>query len=291
MNYGIASTGFSRKPLAVILAEIEARMVTEFGSGVIQTSQSPLGQINGLMADLVTELWEQAEDVYQSYDPEQAEGTRLDTLGNLRLITRNGASDDQYRRAITNIGQGRVDVQDLAYALRGIDGVTYAQVFVNQTGEVTPDGLEAGTVAVAVIGGDDQEIAEVLRRYVVPGVNTYGNIHVSTNIDGFCRALAIIRPLEVEVTLTVSVRRVTDVQNCPPASLEAIGARLKELWLAERVNGLDVSFYTVRSIIEREFANIEVVGIQASRDGLPADLQAVIGFVEIAWLQPTVILA
>lgn len=291
MNYGVIPTGFNRKPLAVTLAEIEARLITEFGPDFIQTSQSPMGQINGLMADIITEVWEQAEDVYQSYDPEQAEGTRLDILGNLRLIRRNGIDDDQYRRAITNIGQGRVDVQDLARALRGIDGVTYAQVFVNQTGEVTPDGLESGTVSVAVIGGDDQEIAEVLRRYVVPGVNTYGNEQVTTNIDGYCRAMSIVRPREVEVTVQVRVQRTADLQNCPPASLTAVAARLQELWLAERFNGLDVSFYAVRSIVEREFPNIEVVSIQATRDGVttPVNQPTTVGFLEIASLVPQVI--
>lgn len=290
MNYGVIPTGFSRKPLAVTLAEIEARLITEFGSDFIQTSQSPMGQINGLMADIITEVWELGEDVYQSYDPDQAEGTRLDILGNLRMIRRNGIDDEQYRRAITNIGQGRVDVQDLARALRGIAGVTYAQVFVNQTGEVTPDGLESGTVSVAVIGGDDQEIAEVLRRYVVPGVNTYGNTSVTTNIDGFCRAMSIVRPVEVEVTLEVTVRRNNDLQNCPPASLLAIAARLQEVWLAERFNGLDVNFYSVRSIIEREFPNVEVVSISASRDGLPTTDNIIIGFLEIAYLSAEAVL-
>lgn len=287
MSYGVVSTGFSRKPLAVILAEIEARLITEFGAEVIQTSQSPLGQINGLMADVIAELWEQAEDVYQSYDPEQAEGARLDILGNLRMIGRNGISDEQYRRAITNIGQGRVDVQDLVYALRAITGVTYAQVFVNETGEVTPDGLAAGTVAVAVIGGADQDIADIMRRYVVPGVNTYGNTPVTTNVDGFCRSMSVIRPIEVQVNVDVVVRRTVDLQNCPPASVVAISERLQEIWFARRFNGLDVSFYSIRQIIEREFPNIEVVSIDAARDGNPsAGINGTvdIGFIEIARL-------
>ena len=55
-DYGVQSTGYVRKPLSVILSEIEASMTTEFGPGVIQTSQSPFGQLNGLMADLVAEV-------------------------------------------------------------------------------------------------------------------------------------------------------------------------------------------------------------------------------------------
>ena len=62
-DYGVQPTGFVRKPLAVILAEIESSLITEFGPGVIQTPQSPLGQINGTFADIMAEMWELFEDV------------------------------------------------------------------------------------------------------------------------------------------------------------------------------------------------------------------------------------
>jgi hypothetical protein len=91
-TYGVVPTGFNRKSFNTILLEIENAMVTEFGPSVIQTSQSPFGQLNGLMADLITTLWEYAEDVYQSYDVEQAEGTRLDALATLRLMKQMRAS-------------------------------------------------------------------------------------------------------------------------------------------------------------------------------------------------------
>lgn len=284
-EYGIVPTGFNRKPLAVILAEIEAKNITEFGPNVIQTPQSPLGQINGLMADLVAELWEQTEGLYQSYDPDQAEGNRLDILGNLRLLSRNGMQDDKFRQSITNFGQGRIDVQDLARAITGITGVTYAQVFINETGEIAFDGLERGTVAVAVIGGDDEDLADVLRRYIVPGINTYGNTRVTTSVDGFCRSMSIIRPSEVAVNVDIVVRRTADQQNCPPPSTSAIETLVERLWAEERVNGMDPSFYTVRSIIERNFSNVEVVQVTGNREGLgsPGINQPVpISFMEIA---------
>lgn len=74
-DYGVTSSGYVRKPLATILAELEAAMRTQFGAGVIQTAVSPLGQLNGLVADLLAEVDERNLDLYQSYDPDQAEGT------------------------------------------------------------------------------------------------------------------------------------------------------------------------------------------------------------------------
>lgn len=290
-EYGIQPTGFSRKPLAVILAEFEQAFITEFGPDVIQTAQSPLGQLNGLMADIVTQLWEEAEDLYQSYDPDQAEGRRLDMLARLRLITRNGASDADFRRSLTNFGEGRVDIQNLVQALESLEGVTFVRVYVNETGEVTLDGLETGTIAVAIIGGNDVEIADTLRRYVVPGVNTYGNMRVTTNVAGFCRTMSIIRPIEVEVSVDVVVRLSADQQNCPAPSVAAIKTLLEETWLAERSNGTDPSFYSIRSIIERAYTNVEVVSVTGSRNGLSQSPNepVEIGFIEIATLSAEII--
>lgn len=283
-NYGIQPTGYVRKPISVILAELEAAMVTEFGPGVIQTPQSPLGQLNGLMADLLAEIDERNLDLYQSYDPDQAEGTRLNTLGRLRLLQRGSMTDLELRQAITNYGQARIDIQDLALALRGLDGVSYAQVFVNDSGEVENPELQRGFVAVAVIGGDDSEIAEQVRRHVVPGVSTYGNTYVTANIGGFCRSISIIRPVPVLVDVNIVIRTRVDKNGCPAPSLTAIKELLDQEWLARRQNGMDVTPYRVRSILESFFPNVEFISFQASRDNLPNEVNApvVIGFTEIA---------
>lgn len=284
MTYGVQPTGYVRKPLSVILQEIEDAMVTEFGPGVVQTSQSPLGQINGMMADLMAEIDERNLDLYQSYDPNQADGNRLDMLGRIRLVSRNAETDEQYRQAVTNEGQARVDVQDLLRAVKNVDGVTYVQVFVNEAGEVTNYGLESGSISVAVIGGDDSEIASVMRKYVVPGINTFGNTQITSTIDGFCRSVAIIRPVEVPVALDIKVETNLDSFGCPPPSTVAIRDYLVEQWAESRINGKDASYFSIRSIIESAFSNIEVKSVTGARDTgvYPINAPVPIGFTEIA---------
>jgi hypothetical protein len=290
-EYGIVPTGFARKPLPIILAEIEAALVTEFGPDVIQTSQSPLGQINGLFADLVAQLWEFAEDTYQSYDPDQAEGTRLDTLAKLRLLLRASGEDDLgLRQAITNADRARIDVQDITRAVAGISGVTYAQVFLNETNAVDANGLNPGTVAVAVLGGDDEEIALAMRRYIVPGISTYGNAAISTDIDGFCRSMMIVRPILVPVTLSIRVRVAKDYRGCPPPSPTAIRDGLIEDFAGARLllNGDDITMFRIRSAIESRYPNVEVVSFNGSRDDIDqSDNEPVdIAFIEMATLAP-----
>lgn len=280
MTYGVQPTGFIRKPLSVILAELEAMMITEFGPGLIQTPQSPMGQINGLMANLIAQLWESAEDVYQSYDPDQAEGSRLEMLGRLRLLERFGfESDVDYRKAITNQGRARIDLQDITRAVSGLDGVTYCQVFINDTGTLDEFTLPIGTVVVAVLGGDDAEIAQAVRRFIVPGITTFGNVRVSTVLDGYCRSLDILRPTIVPVKLEVDVRTFNDRLGCPPPTPTSM--RLALVDNLRLLNGDDITYFRVRSVLESLFNTVEVIDIRPERDGLPT---GVIGFTEIAQL-------
>lgn len=296
-SYGVQPTGFVRKPLPIIQAEIEAQLITEFGPDVVQTSQSPLGQINGLFADIIGQLWEIAEDVYQSIDPDQAEGQRLDTLGRLRLLGRGESElDNAFRQAITNEGTARIDVSDLARAVQNVDGVTYRQVFVNETSSIDRNGLSPNTVSVAVLGGEDAEVAEAINRYVIPGVSTYGNMEINTLEDGYCRALYIVRPVEVPVELTVTVRTSADRRGCPPPSPAAIEAALLTYLRGSETrpwNGQNITAYTIRSFIEATFPTVEFVKLQGERDGM-ADPEmggdVSIAFVEIADVQSVEVL-
>lgn len=284
-DYGVLPEGFNRKPLDTTLTEIMNAMVTEFGPDVIQTAASPFGQLNGLMADLITELWEVGEDIYQSIDPDQAEGVRLDTLGSIRLVRRGtGETDVSFRQALTNEGQARIDLQDISRALAALDGVTYYHVWINDTGTLDENGMPDGTVCIAITGGDEDEIAEAIRAYIVPGVTTFGTTKIESSIDGYCRTFRILRPIDIPVTLQIKVRAFKDAFGCPPPSAEAIEQTF--LSKLDLLNGDDISYYRVRSIIESSFSNVEVVSIKGSRDNIGQnDNEAVvIGFIERASL-------
>lgn len=293
MNYGVVNEGFSRKPYAVILAEIEQQLVTEFGPDVIQTAQSPLGQLNGLFADMINELWEYGEDVYQSYDPNQAEGTQLEVLGAIRLLKRDDLETDaKYRLAITNEGKARINTADFLRALKNINGVDYVEVFVNDENKVDENGLEPHSVAVAAIGGDEQEIASVINKYVVPGITSFGNTRIRTEIDGRCRNIGLIRPIEVPITLRVIVRDNPAARDCPSPSPTVIASALLQRFNnvdTRPINGQSITSYLVRSFVESQFAGVEVVRIEARRnnegDNAPFLDIMTISFWEIALIE------
>lgn len=284
-DWGVQPTGFVRKPLPVILAEIEALNRTEYGAGVIQSPESPLGQLNGIFAELASKLWELGEDIYQSYDPDQAEGFRLEMLGRIRLVGRaESETDESFRKGITNAGSARIDLQDISRAVAAIDGVSYSHIFVNDTGEIDDNGMPGSSICIAVTGGDDDEIAEAIRTYVVPGVTIHGNVSISSVIDGYCRTFRILRPIEVPVDLTIWVRTSKDKNGCPPPSGIAIrDGLINGLYL---LNGDDIDHYRIRTVIENLYSNVEVVRFNGSRDDVDQndDDPVVIGFIERAVL-------
>lgn len=286
MTYGVVDTGFARKPLNVILAEFEDAARVVFGAGVVVDPESPLGQQLGLFALLASQLWELGEDTYQSYDPDQAEGVRLDTLAKLRLISRaTGELDPALRQAITNRDRARTDLADLVRAVTDISGVTYAQVFVNDTDSIDANGQSGHTVAVAAIGGDDDAIAQAIRAHVVPGIGSFGNLRIDTAIDGVCRSIWIVRPALIEVTLEIEVNVTNDRSGCPPPSPTTIGVGLAEELMNDYrlINGADVTDYAVRSALECRYPNVEYVsGLGYLGEGSAGSLPLAIAFDEIA---------
>lgn len=265
MTYGVIPSGFSRKPLAVILAEIENQLITEFGPDVVQTAQSPLGQLNGLFSDIVSELWEIAEDVYQSYDPNQAEGTRLDMLGAIRNMHRTvGEQDSSYRQGIINSNTARVAWQDFIRAIRALDGVRYAQLFVNEEATFNEDGLAPNSIGLAVLGGDDIEVMTTAYPYITLGINTHGNVKINLNIMGYCRSLWLIRPNEVETRLTVRLTITQTRRNCPSPSATAIASSLL-VYLRDpntrALNGQNLDPYFLRSFIESNYEGVQFVSV------------------------------
>jgi|GEM_PF-1425985 len=268
-DYGVTPTGFAIKRLPEIKADLEGAAKGIFGDGMIVTPQSPMGQFIGFAADLAAKGWETALDTYQSFDVDQAEGNRLDILGKLRLMARAaGEGDTDYRRAITNIDRARIDTADIQRAILGLPGVSYAKVYVND--EKTPDehGIPGNCVALAVIDGDDAEVAATLRQYVVPGISTYGNVRAETTVGGVCRTVKFTRPVPVNLWLEITVRAYYDRNGCPPPGLGAIAAGfLTDIqWSRKPDNDDDVTDFLIRSIIEGRYTNVEFVSARAGLD-------------------------
>lgn len=87
MTFGLTPQGFNRKRLPDLKAEEENALIAEFGEINVQP-QSVFGQLIGVSAKALADIWEEMEDVYYSQYPNTAEGVALDYVVALNGITR-----------------------------------------------------------------------------------------------------------------------------------------------------------------------------------------------------------
>ena len=296
-EYGVIPEGFNRKPLAQILSELQDGMVNTFGPGVIQTPQSPLGQLNGLMADFIAQTWELAEGVYQSYDPDQAEGNRLSSLAGIRLVSRTeGETDLALRQRLTNEGREEADLSLLENALVQIPGVTHARAFVNEGTVPTSYGLPPHCIAVAVLGGLDEQVASVIRQYTVEGLPSWGSLPVYTVREGYARTVFFTRPGATPLHVDVYLSRSKALRAPVVPGFEVIKQTI--LTALSGVNGLlngeTVTTARIRSLVS--IPGVEVASVRLGRAlDMPAERDIAFSFdelpivtsatLQIAWVQ------
>lgn len=84
----VTSTGFNKKILTDIKSELEKEFKEEFGEDIDIDSNEVFGQIIGILAKREADLWDLAEEIYHSIDPNQASGKSLDSTVSLNAITR-----------------------------------------------------------------------------------------------------------------------------------------------------------------------------------------------------------
>lgn len=127
---GVTEQGFTVKSAAEITADLDAKFVGTFGSQFDTSAESPDGQLIGIVAKLLEDVWQQAEGAYNAYNPSNAYGVGLDKVAEINGITR-----------ITNLPTS------VAITFSGTAGAVVPAGYIVKT----VDGLEFATVAVAVI--------------------------------------------------------------------------------------------------------------------------------------------
>ncbi len=91
MPFGLTPAGFVAKTLLELKDEIEAAWQAEFGANVDLDPNSPDGQVIGIFSERLAELWELAQAVYSSQDPDKAVGQALDAVAAITGTLRSAA--------------------------------------------------------------------------------------------------------------------------------------------------------------------------------------------------------
>lgn len=156
-DYGVTPEGFSIKRLQEVLeqnrlyAEQVFADLVEDGEAVDTTDSSTIGRLTKLVAPSSAELWEVAQEVYSSLDPEKATGDSLDVVVAYGGLLRMGKSRSYTTLIVggdlnTVIPQGSV-VKDNKYKTewQTTSAVTLLESNTASIG-VTPISIDYGTV-------------------------------------------------------------------------------------------------------------------------------------------------
>lgn len=148
--WGVTTDGFNKKTLDDLTTEIEASERSDIDPSLNLGADSVFGQLNGIFADKLRELWDLAQAVYRSLYPDSAEGDALDNIASLTGVTRQAATKSTATVTIsgdpaTVIPVGRV----ISVATTGDRFVTLAEVIIGGGGSIDAEveAEETGPIA------------------------------------------------------------------------------------------------------------------------------------------------
>lgn len=242
--YGVTPEGFVGKTVEDILLSLEESQRSLVSSSIDTSSYNPLGQINGIFASHLREVWEAAEEEYAAWDPDSASD---DGLANVSAITGTLRKDATASRVLCNITinagayaagslvanvDGNPDarfqnVEDLVFGVSGLQtGVLFQATSTGPT--EAPAGLltlisvpvptwTAITNPLDATPGDDIEGDPALRERRVVELATAG----SATTRAIAAALSALEGME-SVTILENRTNVINADGVPPHSIEAV---------------------------------------------------------------------
>lgn len=205
---GLTPTGFDQKSLEEILTEIETEQLATIGPALNQEATSIVGQINGIFAAKLAELWEVALAVYQSAYPDGASGVPLDNVA-----------------AIT--GAVRLPATKSAVVLR-CSGTPGTILPVGRVASAVPAGDRFASVSAAVIGGGGFVDVPFQAEQFGPIIANAGTVTaIETPVAGWASVTNILDAIvgrNVETDADFRQRRLLLLTRSGDATVDAIRA-------------------------------------------------------------------
>jgi uncharacterized phage protein gp47/JayE len=94
-TWGVTPAGFVAKPTSAILSDIESSELATMNPALDLSPTGPQGQLNGIVANAISEIWQLSAVVFNSNNRAAAEGAGLDNIGNEVGIPRESATYTQ----------------------------------------------------------------------------------------------------------------------------------------------------------------------------------------------------
>jgi uncharacterized phage protein gp47/JayE len=242
---GLTPAGFEAKTAAEILADIEAAQKASLGADLDVSPEQPLGQINGIVAAKLRELWEALGLVYVARIPAGASGASLEGIGEITALSRLGATYGTTTLTVI-LGAGRTLAAGAVASVTGqptnrwvttaaATNASGAQASVSVAARAESPGLQranAGTISVIAtpvtgwvgvtnaadaIPGAAAETDPALRRRRAETIRAGG----SSPLDAVRRAIADVTDV-TQVRVFENATDFVDADGHPPHSLDVL---------------------------------------------------------------------
>jgi uncharacterized phage protein gp47/JayE len=231
--YGITSSGFVLKRLSDIISDMNARLAQVQDPVTLETlnltdENDPLMQFRDALADQVAVCWEQLQMAYNQFIPTQASGRCLDGLVQINGLLRQINETDtnlRLRQQTETAGTGYVQIDAIYAAVAALPGVQFCRACQNST-LVNPDdrGIPAKSLAVVVVGGNTQQVADAIFAKAGADVGYYGNTTATCHdTQGLPYTVKYVTPTPVPITIVVNLT-ITDYSLWPQDGI----ARVKQ---------------------------------------------------------------
>jgi len=205
----VDATGLQIKTIEEILDELSTQEKAEIDATLNTAPDEPLGQLNGIFAAQLREVWEVAQVAYNGFNPDAAEGFLLEKLSALTGTLREGATKSRVSLD--------VDVDAAAVLTAGTH-------FANVVGD--PDNRWSPVVDFTSIGG--VQSVEFEAEFAGATIANAGTITViSTPVVGWntvTNPLDAVPGKEIDTDAELRQRREEELRATGSATLDAIRA-------------------------------------------------------------------
>ena len=181
-----------------------------FGNDIILDPSVPDYQLLSMLARALDDTSALVLDLYDSRNPAYASGVSLDLLAPQYAISRYpNETDAQLRIRIMGAmaSKGCASVETMEAALKALQYVRDAKVYVNDTNATDARGIPAHTIAPVVYSGLPASIREVIYKKKAPGIGTYGSssgTYVDSN--GVSHTINYTSPSSLQITFVVKIK-------------------------------------------------------------------------------------
>ena len=151
--WGVTSAGFAVKPLANILADMQAQALATINSQLDLSPGTPDGQMLGIVANQAAACWELLQIAYNQFNRQDVEGAGLDNLGDLTGTPRAGPTYTQVLATLTiSAANAPYAPGTLVANVSGQSSQTFANLYTVTAAQIS-GGVAAGVMFQATTLG------------------------------------------------------------------------------------------------------------------------------------------